>query len=638
MKTYVINLSDRKDRMDLFESQKTVGTPNYGYIGKSLNSLEYERFDAVNGSKLTYEQLKKLGYDTDSNWIDPIHSTHLTSGEVGCFLSHYNLWKKCIELNVPLCILEDDAVVPDNLHDDLDELLETYNFIYLGWKEIAESVPTSDSRFVVPVYPYWTLAYVITPEAAKLLVNSNIEQNIIPVDEYLPLRMKDLKPIGYANNLVTSRGREVVGTDCHSKSRYDAFLDYNVHPITIGTDHSKCEKLLRSGAKHGIQFENIGKDIEWVGGDIVNSTGGGQKINILRDYISKLPDDDIVFYCDGYDVFVVDELDEFLYRYAELNHKVIFAAEQYCWPVDNEEEQKALVSKHFPDLDTKYKYLNSGVFIGRVSELKSILSDPIENDGDDQLYCQKQYLSEEYDMVIDTDCYMFQCHEAEVYPKKGLLFNPNTRCFNLLYHGNGGHDAKQKLNQLYTNLSFSSSPIVYTVTHKYDKLNDDMILIDFLTPSMCDSLIELSERHGGYKSLSYDKVKGQEIRLKELGLFDSIAQHWEDNIAPIIDEYWLNCPYYGMRDAFIIKYDMNGQRTLPLHSDASLVTGSIKLNDEYTGGELYFPRQNFSNKDIPVGKCILFPSQVSHPHRVDELLSGTKWSLTIWTNRTWNED
>ena len=638
MKTYVINLSDRKDRMKLFESQKTVGTFNYGYWHRSLNNLEYERFDAVNGSKLTYEQLKKLGYDTDSNWIDPIHSTHLTSGEVGCFLSHYNLWKKCIELNVPLCILEDDAVVPDNLYDDLDKLLETYNFIYLGWKEIAESVPTSDSRFVVPVYPYWTLAYVITPEAANLLVNSEIEQNIIPVDEYLPLRMKDLKPIGYANNLVTSRGREVVGTDCHSKSRYDAFLDYNVHPITIGTDHSKCEKLLRSGAKHGIQFENIGKDIEWVGGDIVNSTGGGQKINILRDHISKLPDDDIVFYCDGYDVFVVDELDEFLYRYAEINHKVIFAAEQYCWPVDNGEEQKALVSKHFPDLDTKYKYLNSGVFIGRVSELKSILSDPIENDGDDQLYCQKQYLSEQYDIVIDTDCYMFQCHETEVYPKKGLLFNPNTRCFNLLYHGNGGDDAKQKLNQLYTNLSFSSSPIVYTVTHKYDKLDDDMILIDFLTPSMCDSLIELSERHGGYKSLSYDKVKGQEIRLKELGLFDSIAQHWEDNIAPIIDEYWLNCPYYGMRDAFIIKYDMNGQRTLPLHSDASLVTGSIKLNDEYTGGELYFPRQNFSNKDVPVGKCILFPSQVSHPHRVDELLSGTKWSLTIWTNRTWNED
>ena len=624
MKTYVINLSDRRDRMMLFDSQK----------------LKYERFDAVNGKKLTYDQLKKLGYDTQSDWIDPIHSTHLTSGEVGCFLSHYNLWKKCIELNVPLCILEDDAVVPDNLYDDLDDLLKTYNFIYLGWNEIDKSVPTSDSRFVVPVYPYWTLAYVITPEAAKILVNEEIEQNIIPVDEYLPLRMKDLNPIGYADNLVTSRGREVVGTDCHSKSRYDAFLDLNVHPITIGTDDSKCEKLYYSGKQHDIHFENIGKDIEWIGGDIVNSTGGGQKINILRDYIETLPDDDVVFYCDGYDVFVVDKLDEFLYRYLELNHKVIFASEQFCWPSNNEKEQHALVSKHFPHLDTKYKYLNSGVFIGRVSELKEIFKDPIENDGDDQLYCQKKYLSEQYDIVIDTDCYLFQCHEHEVYQKKGLLFNPNTRCYNLLYHGNGGKKAKERFNLLYSNFyafSSSNSPIVYTVTHKYDKLTDDILLIDYLTPTMCDTMIELSERHGGYKPDEGDKVPAQEIRLKELNLFDSISQHWENHIAPIIDEEFLNCPCYGMRDAFIIKYDMEGQRELSLHSDASLVTGSVKLNEEYTGGELYFPRQKFSNKDIPVGKCILFPSQVSHPHTSLMLLSGIKWSLTIWTKRSWND-
>ena len=621
MKTYVINLSNREDRMVLFQSQ----------------NISCERFDAIDGRKMTHDKLKRLGYDTDSNWIDPIHSTHLTSGEVGCFLSHYNLWKKCIELNVPLCILEDDAIITDNLYDDLDDLLKTYNFIYLGWREMDKSIPTSDSRFVIPVYPYWALAYVITPDAAKVLVNSQIEQNIIPVDEYLPLKMKELSPVAYAENLVNSRGREHSGSNTFALSRYDYFLDYNVHPITIGTDESKCEMLLKSGAKQGIAFENIAKNVDWIGGDIVNSTGGGQKINLLRDYLHNLPENDIVFYCDGYDVFIVDHLDEFLYRYAEMNHKVIFAAEQYCWPADNSEEQKALVSKHFPDLDTKYKYLNSGVLIGRVSELRSIFSDPIENDGDDQLYCQEKYLSEKYDIVIDSDCYMFQCHEEEVYQKKGLLFNPLTRCYNLLYHGNGGQDAKQKLKLLYQFFYAFSSPIIYTVTHKYDKLSDDILLLDYLTPSMCDSMIELSERHGGYKPLSYDKVKGQEIRLQQLNLLESISQHWKDHIAPIIDEEWLNCPYYGMRDAFIIKYDMNGQRSLPLHSDASLVTGSIKLNDEYTGGELYFPRQNFSNQDIPVGKCILFPSQVSHPHQVRELISGTKWSLTIWTNRMWNE-
>ena len=85
--------------------------------------------------------------------------------------------------------------------------------------------------------------------------------------------------------------------------------------------------------------------------------------------------------------------------------------------------------------------------------------------------------------------------------------------------------------------------------------------------------------------------------------------------------------------AFLIKYDLKGQRKLRLHTDASLVTGSVKLNDDYTGGELYFPRQDFSNKDVPVGKCILFPGQVTHSHTSKELLSGTKYSLTMWTNR-----
>ena len=104
-----------------------------------------------------------------------------------------------------------------------------------------------------------------------------------------------------------------------------------------------------------------------------------------------------------------------------------------------------------------------------------------------------------------------------------------------------------------------------------------------------------------------------------------------------MDKEFNPCHNYGMRDAFIIKYEMNKQRDLPLHSDASLVTGSIKLNDKYTGGELYFPRQDFKNTDIPVGKCILFPGQVTHPHTSLELQSGTKWSLTIWSKRQWQD-
>lgn len=90
---------------------------------------------------------------------------------------------------------------------------------------------------------------------------------------------------------------------------------------------------------------------------------------------------------------------------------------------------------------------------------------------------------------------------------------------------------------------------------------------------------------------------------------------------------------YGLRDAFVMRYALDTQVSLNLHHDASLVTGSIKLNDDYEGADLIYPRQGISNKDIPVGKMILFPGQVTHGHECLPLKQGVKYSLTIWSCR-----
>ncbi len=83
MKTVVITLPDSKDRYELFK--KT-----------NKNKVYPEVFDqCFVGRDLDYESLKKLGFDTDHNWIDPILKTPLTSGEIGCFLSHYHIWNEC---------------------------------------------------------------------------------------------------------------------------------------------------------------------------------------------------------------------------------------------------------------------------------------------------------------------------------------------------------------------------------------------------------------------------------------------------------------------------------------------------------------------------------------------------------------
>ena len=82
-----------------------------------------------------------------------------------------------------------------------------------------------------------------------------------------------------------------------------------------------------------------------------------------------------------------------------------------------------------------------------------------------------------------------------------------------------------------------------------------------------------------------------------------------------------------------MKYSDDTQKTLGLHNDASMVTGSVKLNDDYEDATLIFPRQDITNRDIPIGKMILFPGQVTHGHHVDQLSSGTKYSATFWSAR-----
>ena len=628
IETFVISLPFREDRKKLFDFD-------------NKDKIEYTYYnDIIDGKELSYQDLLDKGFDTYKDWKDPINKKHFGKGQIGCTLSHFSLWEKCIEIDKPLLIFEDDAVVSDGFsYNEIDELLDKgYNFIYFGWLEMGTSVPISN-KYVIPSYPYWALSYLITPEAAKILVNDKIKKSIIPVDEYLPLMMKKLKPIAYRDNVVSPRGVSVVGSDAQPSSKKDYLFDFEVHSLTVGTNNEKCNRLFESSEQNGFKFINIGKDIEWSGGNM-SYPGGGQKINLLKNYIKDLPDHDIVFFCDGYDVFVTSSIEEIVGRYLEMmsetfEYNVVFAAENACWPDKNigQDMISRNIQNNFYNTETSYKYLNSGIFIGRVKELRKILEGDIENSDDDQLFYQRKYISG-CNIRLDFNSYIFQCYDEDVYKLDELIYNPKTNSFNCVYHGNGGQNAKKHFDQLYNTFYGTSNRIIlYNPTHEYEKINDDMLLVDFLSPEMCDKIISISDECGEWGSLSYDKFPAQEIRMKKLGLLEELQTHWNKNIVPIVEKHWFPMEMYGVRDAFVMRYSKDTQTSLSLHTDASLVTGSIKLNDDYEGAELFFPRQNVSNKDIPVGKCILFPGQVTHGHTCQDLISGVKYSLTIWTSR-----
>ena len=617
MKKFVINLPERTDRLDLFNTTNPFnGAEPFKYV-----------FD---GRNISHDELIKLGFDTNKDWKDPILQTHLTKGEVGCFLSHWYVWQYAIESNETIIVFEDDAIISDRYNEkEIQELLEVYNFIYLGYKEMGKREEVNDT-IVIPDYPYWTVSYVVTPEAARILTTEHAKKNIIPVDEYLPIALKNCKPVAYKNNVVTPHSRSKVGSDVYASSREDFFIDFKTHHVTVGTDEWKCKKLYESAQQNNIETINLGKGIVWEGGDM-NKSGGGHKVNLLREYISMLPDHDVLFFSDAYDIILCTSLDEITGRYLEFKHDIIFSSERFCWP--DEELATEIISTNKtiePYNDTPYKYLNSGMFIGKVKHIRELLNE-IPNDSDDQLYYQKEYISKRHDIVLDLECYIFTCHDPKVTINQGQLYNPVTKCYSCVYHGNGGESAKEHYKTIYDKL-YSSSLISYIPTHNYEIISDDIICIDFMTPYMCDKMIEIADGHK-FDKLSYDKVPGKELRLTEMGLWEELEKHWLKTVYDISYKFWEPCHIYGLRDAFIIRYSMDTQRFLKRHHDASLVTGSVKLNDEYTGGLLEFPRQGITNKDIPVGKCLLFPGQVSHPHLSSELESGVKYSLTIWSSR-----
>lgn len=94
IKTFIISLQRSQDRREIFNKY------NSKYI------KDYEFFDAIDGQTLDINDL--------SNKVFTKLSKNYTKGALGCALSHLALWEKCIELNEPILIMEDDVILSQN--------------------------------------------------------------------------------------------------------------------------------------------------------------------------------------------------------------------------------------------------------------------------------------------------------------------------------------------------------------------------------------------------------------------------------------------------------------------------------------------------------------------------------------------
>lgn len=179
-------------------------------------------------------------------------------------------------------------------------------------------------------------------------------------------------------------------------------------------------------------------------------------------------------------------------------------------------------------------------------------------------------------------------------------------------------------------------------TPEVKEVATDILAVEFWKPEFCQMVITAAENLGTFQPSPDDPVPGAEMRINKISeeFYLSFCRHWQLTLTPILENYY-QLPseqwFLGWKLPFIIKYSIDGQKSLRKHFDDSLISGSIKLNDNYKGAELLFPRQNFSNKDIPVGWILLWPSGLQHLHYTTEITSGVKYSLTAWTKQNTKE-
>lgn len=495
---FVINLKKSTDR------RKKMETISFNPIFKQI---PFNFIDAVDGQIMneTNEPLLNL-VSIYNGWSEPFSGRTMTKGEVGCALSHYKIWKNIIENNLErVLILEDDLIINENCNFNNSDIIssiekeiienkqQNFDLLYLGRREINTPktiIVNYDNEIKVsehltkPFFSYCAHSYVLSLEGAKKLVHSKFLQNLIPLDEYIPMlydiqnfkhpnKEKESKIVHHFSNEIDFPKLNVLATnpniffqsngkDYKSHTYHtDPFINSNSNSetnyiiIAVATENNEpLQRFMRSCEIYNNPYKILGLGKQWKGGNLEKGPGGGQKINLLKEEllswsIEKL-ENTIVLFTDSYDVIINSNKDEILSKYNNKDNKeqpILFSAERFCWPDKN-------LESFYPKTSSPYKFLNSGGFIGKAINILSIINNKnIKDNEDEQLYFTKIFLENNNLINLDYKCQIFQTlngskNDINIIYEKSRLYNKITNESPCVIHGNGPEPIKLFLDKL----------------------------------------------------------------------------------------------------------------------------------------------------------------------------------------------
>lgn len=199
--------------------------------------VKYEWVKAVDGKNDVNEEfIAAHGIKMMPEFEEPYHGRPVTYGEIGCFMSHYNIWRDVLKnYYSKVVVLEDDVRFEPYFRSKMEQLLAEIKTLNLEWdliflgRKILHGVSepwVENSNMLVHVnYTYWTLGYMLSNSGARKLITEGPLSKIIPVDEYIPILY-----------------------DRHPKENWKGYYKnrnlkaYSVHPLFIFPTHYTGEE------------------------------------------------------------------------------------------------------------------------------------------------------------------------------------------------------------------------------------------------------------------------------------------------------------------------------------------------------------------------------------------------------------
>ncbi len=344
---------------------------------------------------------EKIDQYINNKLNDPI----VTKKDITDNITYCKIWSEAIKQNLQqILVIEDNCEIrPESM---IKLLSEKYTgIVYLGH------------------------AYVFDLAPMLKLYASDLTNSVQPLRDWLPRTKLNITK----RNLFGSKSIRIVTVASDPTDGYGRFVDsckfYDWAYVVLG----------------------MGQPWSW---DLTVAPGGGKKVNLLKRYLDNcdLDDDQLILFSDSYDVILNDCPESVVDKFNKFGLDALFSSETLIWPDKSLEAKFPRCSNSSP-----YIYLNSGGFISSVGVLKQLVSEPIDDSADDQLYYQRIFLNnlteKKFKIELDYECEIFQTLSARFTDIKidyakckvtNALFPTNPS----VLHGNGGVQSKMFLNSL----------------------------------------------------------------------------------------------------------------------------------------------------------------------------------------------